>query len=112
MADPFNPLQNATNIVDHGETVLTRNSSLNGVLRSDGSVRLYGVFEGDIETTGPVIVGQSARVTGTIVGHDVGIAGTVNGNVHAYGRVEIFSGGRVYGDITSSGLRIEDGAVF
>ena len=113
MADlHHNPLHNATNVLDHGETVFTRTTSFTGNLKSDGPVRIYGVFDGDIETTGPVIIGQTARITGTVTAHDVGIAGTVNGSVDAYGRVEIYNGGRVYGDISSSSLRIDDGAVF
>ncbi len=113
MAEPHqNPLHNATNVVDHGETVFTRNSSFSGMLKSDGEIRIYGVFEGDIETTGALVIGHTARVTGSVIAHDVGIAGTINGNINAYGRVEIYNGGRVYGDISSSGLRIDDGAVF
>src|SRR2546423_9579425 len=113
MADPHqNPLHNATNVVDHGETVFTRNSSFSGSLKSDGEVRIYGVFEGDIETTGPVVIGHTARVTGTVIAHDVGIAGTVNGNINAYGRGEIYNGGRVYGGSAPDGLRIAPGAGF
>ena len=83
-----------------------------GVLFAFQRAKSYGVFDGDIETTGPVVIGHTARVTGTVVAHDVGVAGTVNGDINAYGRVEIYNGGRVYGDISSSGLRIDDGAIF
>lgn len=111
MAD-VDPLSNATNITDHGETVFTRNCGFNGVLKTDGPVRIYGMFEGEIETTGPLVIGKSAHVTATIVAHDVGVAGTVTGNINAVGRVEIFSGGRVYGDVVARALKIDGGGVF
>jgi cytoskeletal protein CcmA (bactofilin family) len=106
------PLGNATNVTDHGETVFTRNTSFTGTLKTDGAVRIYGIFEGDIETAGPLIVGKTARVTATISAHDVGVAGTVMGNISALGKVEIYAGGRVYGDIEARALRIDDGGIF
>jgi cytoskeletal protein CcmA (bactofilin family) len=106
------PLRNATNVSDHGETIFTRNTSFNGVLKTDGAVRIYGAFEGEIETAGPVIIGKSARVAATISAHDVGVAGTMLGNISAAGKVEIYSGGRVQGDIVARALRVDDGAVF
>ena len=106
------PLGNATNVTDHGETVFTRNTSFSGTLKTDGTVRIYGVFEGDIETAGPLVIGKTARVTATILAHDVGVAGTVMGNITAVGKVQIYAGGRVYGDIEAEGLRIDDGGIF
>ncbi len=112
MADQRDPLANATNVSDYGDTVFTRNASFTGNLKTDGAVRIYGVFEGTIETAGPLVVGKSARVTATIVAHDVGVVGTVYGNISAAGKVEIYRGGRVYGDIDARALRIEDGGIF
>lgn len=106
------PLGNATNVTDHGETVFTRNTSFSGTLKTDGAVRIYGIFEGDIETTGPLVIGKTARVTATITAHDVGVAGTVLGNISAVGKVEIYAGGRVHGDIEARALRIDDGGIF
>ncbi len=97
---------------DDGETVITRNSNIEGSLKADGTVKIYGSFEGEIATAGTLIVGREAQVVATISVHDMRIAGTVRGNIIAAGRVEIFAGGKVWGDIAAATLRIEEGAFF
>lgn len=97
---------------DAPESVITRTSTVSGKIRTDGDIRIFGTFDGDIETTGAVTVGRAARLTAQIMAKDVSVMGTVVGNIRAVGRVEILSGGRVFGDIAATALRIEDGAVF
>ncbi len=99
-------------IKDWSDTVIAQNATLNGCLKTDGAITVYGLFEGDIESTGTVIVGKSGRVNGNITGKDIAIAGIVVGNISASGKIEIYDGGRVLGDIVSSNLKIEDGALF
>ena len=99
-------------LADWTDTVIAQSATLNGYLKSDGLVRVYGSFEGDIESTGTVIVGKAGKVNGNISGKDIAIAGTVVGNISASGKIEIYQGGRVLGDITASNLKIEDGALF
>lgn len=106
------PLAHAADIIDHHETVFTRNTSFSGTLKTDGPVRIYGTFNGDIETTGALIIGQAARVGATIIAQEVGVAGTVVGNITATERLEIYAGGRVFGDVVTRALKIEDGAIF
>ena len=112
MGSNRDPLADAANVLDHKETVFSHNTSFSGVLKSDRPVRIYGVFDGQIETAGPVIIGKTARVMATITAHDVGVAGTVVGNITATERLEIFAGGRVFGDVVARSLKIEDGAIF
>ncbi len=97
---------------DSTDTVIAQSATLNGCLKSDGLVRVYGTFEGDIESTGTVIVGKAGKVKGSIAGKDIAIAGTVLGNISASGKIEIYEGGKVLGDIISTNLKIEDGALF
>lgn len=94
------------------ETILTRTTDFEGKVKADGPVRIYGIFNGEIETAGTVIVGKAAMVTATIAAKDVAVAGTLRGNVTAARRMEIFAGGKVYGNITCASLRIEEGAFF
>ncbi|MBM2826141.1 MAG: hypothetical protein HW403_205 [Dehalococcoidia bacterium] len=105
-------MESAAKLEDWRETVISHNTSFSGVLKADGAVRVYGNLDGEIETTGSVIIGKAARVSANITGKDIGIAGTVIGNVMAQGRLEIYSGGRVLGDIASNSLKISDGAIF
>jgi cytoskeletal protein CcmA (bactofilin family) len=83
-----------------------------GVLRTDGPVYLYGTFKGQLETASGLFVGPLAQVTADVEAESVSVAGIVRGNITASGQVEILAGGRVYGDIVASALRIDEGAVF
>ncbi|MFH1486213.1 MAG: polymer-forming cytoskeletal protein [Chloroflexota bacterium] len=94
------------------ETILARTTDFEGKLKADGEVRIYGIFNGEIETAGTVVVGKAAVVTATVTAKNVTIGGTVKGNMTASGRVEILSGGKVYGNIASSSLKIDEGALF
>jgi cytoskeletal protein CcmA (bactofilin family) len=94
------------------ETTLGANTSFNGTCKSDGNLRVDGMFQGQIETAGNVIIGPSAKVQADIVANSVQIWGAVKGNVSAQGRLEILSTGRVWGDIHVASLLIDDGGVF
>lgn len=94
------------------DNVLGPNTSLQGNMKSDGNVRIDGVFEGTIETAGNVIIGPAARVMADIIANAVQVWGAVRGNVTAQGRLEILPSGRVWGDIHVASLLIDEGGVF
>ncbi len=78
------------------ETILGPNTTYQGILRSDGNIRIDGVYEeGRIETAGNVIIGPSAKVLADIVADSIQVWGAVRGDIRARGRLEILSGGRV-----------------
>jgi cytoskeletal protein CcmA (bactofilin family) len=105
-------METAAQTEDMRETVISRTASFSGTLKSDSTIKVYGSVEGEIESTGSVIIGKAARVVAKIGAKDIGVAGTVIGNVSAQGRLEIYSGGSVLGDIASANLMISDGATF
>ena len=94
------------------ENVLGPNTSFQGHMKSDGNVRVDGVFEGSIETAGNVIIGPSARVIADITANAVQVWGAVRGNVTAQSRLEILPSGRLWGDIRVASLLIDEGGVF
>lgn len=103
------PAQSVAN--GRNDTVLGPATSIRGTLKTAGHVRLEGVFEGQVEAGGNVIVGPDARVVADIVGHDVVVHGAVCGNVTATGRLDISHTGRVWGDVTAASLVIDEGGL-
>lgn len=91
------------------ETVIGPNCYLQGSLQSDGGIRIDGVFQGDIDTTGNVIVGESAKVIADIKANNVSVGGAVKGNISG-NRVEVLETGRVWGDLTVNALLLNEGA--
>jgi cytoskeletal protein CcmA (bactofilin family) len=94
------------------DNVIGANTSFSGAIKSDGNIRVDGVVQGTIETTGNVVVGTSARVLADISAQIVQVWGAVRGNIAATGRLEILPNGRVWGDVQVASLHIDEGGVF
>ncbi|MCW2278265.1 bactofilin family protein [Heliophilum fasciatum] len=99
-------------IMEPVSTVIGKESNFIGTLRAAGSVRIDGQFSGEILGSSDVIVGETGRVEATIDGRNILIAGTVQGNIEATGRLEISSTGKLFGDLTAAALVIDEGALF
>lgn len=97
---------------DRIENVIGPTATLVGELKCDGGVRIDGVFQGNLETMGNVIVGETAKVVADIIGRNISISGAVKGNISASGRLEILSTGIVWGNIDVASFLIDEGGVF
>ncbi|MBW1709140.1 MAG: polymer-forming cytoskeletal protein [Deltaproteobacteria bacterium] len=83
-----------------------------GQLNFDGVVRLDGRFSGEIYSTGTLIIGETAHVSAEINVDTVIISGEVHGNVRAKNRVEFHAPAKLYGNIFSPVLTIDEGVIF
>ncbi len=81
-----------------------------GDLKCTGDIQIDGTIEGSVKG-GQIIVGEQAKVEGSIVAEAVRIFGTVNGRVRAR-TVHLDKTGKVIGDIAHETLAIEAGAYF
>ncbi len=93
------------------ETIIGPNAHFRGDVQADGGVRIDGVFEGTLDITGNLVIGEGAKVLAEVKANNVSISGAVKGNVTA-NRVEILETGRVWGDLTISSLLLNEGAFF
>lgn len=72
-----------------------------------------GDVEGTIESLeNKVTIGPNGRVQASIRARDVIILGQVQGNVETSDKVDIRKDAKLVGDITTSRISIEDGALF
>ncbi len=91
------------------ETVVGPNCHMQGTIQSDGGMRIDGVFQGEIDTAGNLIIGESAKVIAEIKANNVSISGAVKGNISG-NRVEILETGKVWGDLRVNSLLLNEGA--
>lgn len=94
------------------ETVLGPTCVFKGALQGDGTIRVEGIFEGTMEISGNLIIGENARVRAEIRATNVSVAGMLIGKIQASGRVEILSAGKVWGEIQAGTLTIDEGGYF
>ena len=91
---------------------LDRGASFKGELEFEDTMRIDGRFHGKIVSKNELIVGESATIEGDVIVGRVAISGTVIGKIVAAQRVEIHRNGKVYSDIDTPALIIEEGAIF
>jgi cytoskeletal protein CcmA (bactofilin family) len=91
---------------------LDRGSSFKGEMEFEDTMRIDGKFNGKIVSKNELIVGESAHIEGDLHVGRVAISGTVIGKIVAEQRVEIHRNGKVYCDIETPALIIEEGAIF
>ncbi len=95
-----------------GMTLIGEEAHFHGSLVAKGSLRVEGVFEGDITDAASVEVGARGRLTGNVAADTIVIAGELTGNVVASRSIELLASGRLTGDIRCPKVRIEEGAFF
>jgi cytoskeletal protein CcmA (bactofilin family) len=91
---------------------LDRGASFKGELEFEDTMRIDGRFHGKIISKNELIVGESATIEGDIHVGRIAISGTVIGKIVATQKVEIHRQGKVYSDIDTPALIIEDGGIF
>lgn len=93
--------------------VIGKSVQIRGEVKGNEDLLVEGLVEGTITLTeGRLTVGASAHITANVDARDVTVLGTLDGDVHAAGRVELRAGSHVTGDIRAAHLSIEDNAVF
>ena len=91
---------------------LGQGTEFDGKLMFGGSVRIDGDFKGEILGGGTLIVGESANIEANIAVDNLLVSGDVRGSIEIKERVEIFSTGRLFGNVKTSIFVIQEGAVF
>ena len=91
---------------------LGEGTSFKGTLTFEGTVRIDGRLEGEIFTKDTLVIGEGAQVSAAIHAGVAVISGTVHGNITAERKVDIHASGRLYGNISTPSLVIEEGVVF
>jgi len=88
------------------------NTDFEGKLSFSGAVRVDGRFKGEITTGGTLIIGELAVIESDIKASHIIVNGEIRGNVIAEKRMEIRAPGKVFGNIQTPLLVINEGVVF
>ncbi len=91
---------------------LDSGSHLEGELRFEASFRVDGKFTGIVRSEGDLIVGESGEVEGELYVGQIFVSGTVRGSVRASRKIQIAPNGKVFAELDTPSLIIEDGATF
>lgn len=83
-----------------------------GKLSFSGVVHLDGTFQGEIISRGTLVVGAESVVQAEIHSNILKIAGEVHGDITATDKIELYPPAKVYGNIRTPSLVVEEGVIF
>lgn len=92
-------------------TIIARDSSFSGKLKSEGSVRVEGAFDGELEAAKSIYIAENARANAQLKASEVVIAGAFDGQVECENRLHLAPTARAKGRIKTAVLVVEEGAV-
>jgi cytoskeletal protein CcmA (bactofilin family) len=93
------------NLIGAGTTV-------EGKIRTQGSIRVDGKLTGEVHAAENLAVGITGEIEGTVNGRNVTVGGKVKGNITSVEKLVLESKAVVRGDVKASKLVIDEGAVF
>ena len=100
----------------HGDsediTIITHGVKLEGKISCEGSIRVDGTIQGDINSQANVTVGEQGEVSGQVSGQMIIIGGKVTGMINAKDKLTLESKANLKGDVFTKILVVEAGARF
>lgn len=87
-------------------------AEVTGKLSFATPTRIEGKLKGELRATDLLVIGAQAVVQANVHAEKLVVLGEVRGQVQGASRVEICSGGRLYGDIETKCLVVQEGATF
>jgi cytoskeletal protein CcmA (bactofilin family) len=92
--------------------LLGKGSEFDGKLTFEGTVRIDGVFSGEIFSEDTLIIGENAEVRAEVRVSTVVVYGDVIGNIYADNCVELHAPAKLRGNIMTPNLQADKGVIF
>ena len=92
--------------------IVGKNTSLIGDIKSEGDFRIDGKVEGNIKTSGRVVIGQEGAVDGTIECAHADIEGKFSGKLSVDQMLSLKATATISGEVVLGKLSVEPGATF
>jgi cytoskeletal protein CcmA (bactofilin family) len=96
---------------DNSTNVIGENSYFSGSFNINGSLRIDGRFEGKSLKTDQLYIGADGKVRTNIDAVSVIVEGLIIGNINATNRVLLMPTAKVFGDIRTPELIIQNGVL-
>lgn len=105
MAKQPEPDHTSINLVGTGTTI-------KGEIFSNGDIRIDGTIIGTVESKGKVVVGNTGLVEGDIICQNADFSGNIKARVEVSELLTLKASAKLFGEIITSKLAIEPGAIF
>lgn len=92
--------------------IIGNGTRIEGTIDTEHNLRIGGELDGDVESTGKLMIAESGRVDGEVHAASADVAGELDGEIRVDGLLVLRSSAVIRGDVRTEKLVIEDGAVF
>jgi cytoskeletal protein CcmA (bactofilin family) len=92
-------------------TLINEGCKITGLITGSGDYLVNGEIDGDCDLGGTVTLARHGMWKGTIKAGNVVIAGHVEGDIVAAGKVEITDTARILGTVSGEAIAVAEGAV-
>ena len=90
--------------------VIEKSTKIIGDIFSKADFRIDGEVEGNITTTGKVVVGANGKISGKLNCSNADISGNISGIIEVNETLSLLSDSYVQGEIITGKLSVEEGA--
>ncbi len=92
--------------------IIGGNTKITGDIISEGDFRIDGTLEGNIQTNGRIIIGQTGLIKGNAECTNADIEGKFSGDLQVSNTLTVKSTANITGDVVIGKLSVEPGATF
>jgi len=92
-------------------TLINEGCKISGLVTGTGNFLINGEVDGDCDISGTITLAKNGLWKGTIRASDVVVAGHVEGDIVAAGKVEITNTARITGTVSGVAIAVAEGAV-
>jgi cytoskeletal protein CcmA (bactofilin family) len=92
--------------------LISNGTDITGDIKSTGDIRIDGTLSGNLATKGKVVIGTTGKVKGEIICRNSEVSGSIEGKITVNQLLILKASSKILGDIATSKLSIEPGAIF
>lgn len=108
----FNKDKKELEEISNASNHLGKGTIISGNIESYGNIRIEGEITGDLITKSKVVLGDSAKVLGSVLAQNAEISGEVKGILEVSDLLILKPTAVINGDIVTNKLVVENGAQF
>ncbi|NNE32387.1 MAG: polymer-forming cytoskeletal protein [Winogradskyella sp.] len=94
------------------QNIIAQGTKIVGDIASQGPFRIDGTVEGNVKTTGKVVIGKSGFIKGTLQGENADFEGKFSGKLILSGTLSLKATAHIEGEVHTTKLAVEPGATF
>lgn len=92
--------------------LISNGTDITGDIKSNGDIRIDGSLSGNLNTKGKVVIGPTGKVKGEVICKNSEVSGIIEGKIIVGQLLNLKASSKIFGDIATSKLSIEPGAIF